>query len=86
MKKVTALLLGTALTILPSGLFAQEKGGIVNVATIGEPPTLAAHHATHCKRNASGRGDEVLSANSLLYGRLLFTGAAAAARRHRVHA
>ncbi|RVQ02218.1 ABC transporter substrate-binding protein [Sinorhizobium meliloti] len=40
MKKVTALLLGTALTILPSGLFAQEKGGIVNVATIGEPPTL----------------------------------------------
>lgn len=40
MKTITALLLGTALTVLPSSLFAQEKGGIVNVATIGEPPTL----------------------------------------------
>ena len=40
MKMMTALLLGTALTVLPSSLFAQEKGGIVNVATIGEPPTL----------------------------------------------
>ncbi len=25
---------------MPSALFAQEKGGVINVATIGEPPTL----------------------------------------------
>ena len=24
----------------PSYLMAQEKGGVINVATIGEPPTL----------------------------------------------
>lgn len=40
MKMITALLMGTALTVLPTSLFAQEKGGVINVATIGEPPTL----------------------------------------------
>jgi peptide/nickel transport system substrate-binding protein len=40
MKLRHALLLATALVALPSILAAQEKGGIINVATIGEPPTL----------------------------------------------
>ncbi|MEZ2126520.1 MULTISPECIES: ABC transporter substrate-binding protein [unclassified Sinorhizobium] len=40
MKTVLAFLLGTALVALPSALMAQEKGGVINVATIGEPPTL----------------------------------------------
>ena len=40
MKRLVAFLLGTALVALPSTLFAQEKGGVINVATIGEPPTL----------------------------------------------
>ncbi|RUV38127.1 ABC transporter substrate-binding protein, partial [Mesorhizobium sp. M1A.T.Ca.IN.004.03.1.1] len=40
MKTLVAFLLGTALVALPSTLFAQEKGGVINVATIGEPPTL----------------------------------------------
>ncbi|MBB3134519.1 peptide/nickel transport system substrate-binding protein [Rhizobium pisi] len=40
MKILVAFLLGTALAALPSTLLAQEKGGVINVATIGEPPTL----------------------------------------------
>jgi peptide/nickel transport system substrate-binding protein len=40
MKILAAFLLGTALIAAPSMLFAQEKGGVINVATIGEPPTL----------------------------------------------
>ncbi|NKL75000.1 ABC transporter substrate-binding protein [Rhizobium leguminosarum] len=40
MKTLVAFLLGTALVAVPSTLFAQEKGGVINVATIGEPPTL----------------------------------------------
>lgn len=40
MKLTTAFILGTALAALPSVLFAQEKGGVIDVATIGEPPTL----------------------------------------------
>ncbi|CAN7571650.1 ABC transporter substrate-binding protein [Rhizobium rhizogenes] len=40
MKNLVALLLGTALIALPSTLLAQERGGVINVATIGEPPTL----------------------------------------------
>src|ERR1700755_3243888 len=40
MKTVIAFLLGTALVALPSALVAQEKGGVINVATVGEPPTL----------------------------------------------
>ncbi|TCU33801.1 ABC transporter substrate-binding protein [Rhizobium azibense] len=40
MKSLIAFLLGTALFALPTTLMAQEKGGIINVATIGEPPTL----------------------------------------------
>ena len=39
MKTLVAFLLGTALVALPSTLLAQEKGGVINVATIGEPPT-----------------------------------------------
>ncbi|MGH6761044.1 MAG: ABC transporter substrate-binding protein [Phyllobacterium sp.] len=35
-----ALLLGTALIAVASSAFAQEKGGVINVATVGEPPTL----------------------------------------------
>jgi peptide/nickel transport system substrate-binding protein len=35
-----AFLLGAALLVMPSALFAQEKGGVINIATIGEPPTL----------------------------------------------
>jgi peptide/nickel transport system substrate-binding protein len=40
MKPIVAFLLGTALVALPSTLLAQDKGGVINVATIGEPPTL----------------------------------------------
>lgn len=40
MKTLVAFFLGTALIALPSTLLAQEKGGVINVATIGEPPTL----------------------------------------------
>ncbi|MBB3659316.1 peptide/nickel transport system substrate-binding protein [Rhizobium sp. BK650] len=40
MKMLVAFLLGTALVALPTTLMAQEKGGVINVATIGEPPTL----------------------------------------------
>jgi peptide/nickel transport system substrate-binding protein len=40
MKLKLAFLLATALIAAPSVLMAQEKGGIINVATIGEPPTL----------------------------------------------
>ncbi|HEV7321334.1 MAG TPA: ABC transporter substrate-binding protein [Ensifer sp.] len=35
-----ALLIGTALVASASFAFAQEKGGVINVATVGEPPTL----------------------------------------------
>jgi peptide/nickel transport system substrate-binding protein len=35
-----ALLFATALVAIPSTLVAQERGGVINVATIGEPPTL----------------------------------------------
>ena len=40
MKLKLALLIATALFAAPSLLSAQEKGGVINVATIGEPPTL----------------------------------------------
>ena len=40
MKTFVVFLLGTALVALPTTLMAQEKGGVINVATIGEPPTL----------------------------------------------
>ena len=40
MKLKLALLIATALVAAPSLLVAQEKGGVINVATIGEPPTL----------------------------------------------
>src|SRR6478609_11834672 len=40
MKLRQALVLATALIALPSIVAAQEKGGVINVATIGEPPTL----------------------------------------------
>lgn len=40
MKLKLAFLLATALVAAPSLLSAQEKGGVINVATIGEPPTL----------------------------------------------
>eukprot|EP01132_Coremiostelium_polycephalum_P014180 gene14180-17239_t len=42
-----ALLLGSALVALsPAAAFAQTKGGVINVATIGEPPTLDAMAST----------------------------------------
>jgi len=40
MKLKLAFLVATALIAAPSLLMAQEKGGVINVATIGEPPTL----------------------------------------------
>lgn len=40
MKLKLAFLIATALIASPSLLAAQEKGGVINVATIGEPPTL----------------------------------------------
>ncbi len=40
MKLKLAFLLATALIVSPSVLFAQNRGGVINVATIGEPPTL----------------------------------------------
>ncbi|CDN49658.1 ABC transporter substrate-binding protein [Neorhizobium galegae] len=40
MRLKLAFLVATALVATPSFLMAQEKGGVVNVATIGEPPTL----------------------------------------------
>jgi peptide/nickel transport system substrate-binding protein len=40
MNKTIAFLLGTALITMPSVLIAQDKGGVINVATVGEPPTL----------------------------------------------
>lgn len=40
MKLKLAFLIATAIVATPSLLFAQEKGGVINVATIGEPPTL----------------------------------------------
>ncbi|GGB01914.1 peptide ABC transporter substrate-binding protein [Brucella endophytica] len=41
-----ALLLGSALVALCPAAFAQTKGGVINVATIGEPPTLDAMAST----------------------------------------
>ena len=41
-----ALLLGSALIALSPSAFAQTKGGVINVATIGEPPTLDAMAST----------------------------------------
>ncbi|NTS33779.1 ABC transporter substrate-binding protein [Phyllobacterium sp. BT25] len=41
-----ALLLGSALVALSPSAFAQSKGGVINVATIGEPPTLDAMAST----------------------------------------
>ena len=40
MRLKLAFLIATALVAAPSLLSAQEKGGVINVATIGEPPTL----------------------------------------------
>ena len=40
MKLKLAFLAATVLVAAPSMLLAQEKGGVINVATIGEPPTL----------------------------------------------
>jgi peptide/nickel transport system substrate-binding protein len=40
MKVKFAFLLATALVAMPGYMMAQEKGGVINVATIGEPPTL----------------------------------------------
>ena len=40
MKTLVAFLLGSTFLALPSALMAQEKGGVIDVATIGEPPTL----------------------------------------------
>ncbi|MGK6311560.1 ABC transporter substrate-binding protein [Neorhizobium sp. DT-125] len=40
MRLKLAFLVATALVATPSFLTAQEKGGVINVATIGEPPTL----------------------------------------------
>src|SRR5262245_22654432 len=40
MKLKLAFLVATALIAAPSFAAAQEKGGVINVATIGEPPTL----------------------------------------------
>jgi peptide/nickel transport system substrate-binding protein len=40
MRSKIALILGALLFVTPSALLAQEKGGVINVATIGEPPTL----------------------------------------------
>lgn len=41
-----ALLLGSALVAISPAAFAQTKGGVINVATIGEPPTLDAMAST----------------------------------------
>lgn len=40
MKSRIALLFGALLLLSPSALIAQDKGGVINVATVGEPPTL----------------------------------------------
>ncbi len=40
MKLGLGFLIAAALVAAPSLLMAQEKGGVINVATIGEPPTL----------------------------------------------
>jgi peptide/nickel transport system substrate-binding protein len=40
MKLKLAYFLATALIALPGFAIAQDKGGVINVATIGEPPTL----------------------------------------------
>jgi peptide/nickel transport system substrate-binding protein len=40
MRKKLAFLMATALIVAPSWAIGQEKGGVIDVATIGEPPTL----------------------------------------------
>ena len=40
MKLLKALVIGGALALSAAPALAQQKGGIVNVATVGEPPTL----------------------------------------------
>jgi peptide/nickel transport system substrate-binding protein len=40
MRKKLAFLMATALIAAPSWAIGQEKGGVIDVATIGEPPTL----------------------------------------------
>ncbi|TCP82079.1 peptide/nickel transport system substrate-binding protein [Rhizobium sp. PP-CC-2G-626] len=40
MRLKTAFFLASALVAIPSFVAAQERGGVINVATIGEPPTL----------------------------------------------
>ncbi len=40
MKMKFAFLVATALVAAPTLSVAQEKGGVINVATVGEPPTL----------------------------------------------
>ncbi len=40
MKLKLAFLVATALVAVPNLSLGQEKGGVINVATIGEPPTL----------------------------------------------
>ena len=39
-RNAIGLFLGAVLLATPSALLAQEKGGVINVATVGEPPTL----------------------------------------------
>ncbi len=40
MKLLKALVIGGALALSAAPALAQQKGGIINVATVGEPPTL----------------------------------------------
>lgn len=40
MRRKLAFLATAALLLAPGVMMAQEKGGVINVATIGEPPTL----------------------------------------------
>lgn len=40
MRRKIAFLATAALLLAPGVMTAAEKGGVINVATIGEPPTL----------------------------------------------
>lgn len=40
MRIALGFFVATALSLTPTYLLAQEKGGVINVATVGEPPTL----------------------------------------------
>ena len=40
MRRKLAFLATAALMLAPGVMMAAEKGGVINVATIGEPPTL----------------------------------------------